>query len=94
MTARRGIRGRAGLRGMIKNAARAFGRGRFSKGESITLAFLERAQRLAIRRAARDAHRASCDRDADECPVCAEHARCIAEAKRSLNGLQAAADKL
>ncbi len=40
---------------------------------------------LAIRRAARDAHRSECDLDAVGCEVCREHARDIAEAKRALN---------
>jgi len=40
---------------------------------------------LAIRRAARDAHRTVCDRDTLECETCGEHAAAIAEAKRLLN---------
>ena len=71
---------------MKENAASAFGWGRPSCGDTITLAFLQRAQRLAVRRAARDAHRASCNRNAEECPICHEHAQGIAEAKRALNG--------
>ena len=51
---------------------------------AITLDFLDRAQRLAIRRAARDAHRTVCDRAIDECLTCMEHARSILEAKREL----------
>ena len=70
---------------MKENTASAFGWGRLSSGDTITLAFLQRAQRLAVRRAARDAHRASCNQDAEECPICQEHAHGIAEAKRTLN---------
>jgi hypothetical protein len=69
-----------------KNAASAFGWGRPSCGDTITLAFLQRAQRLAVRRDARDAHRSSCDLEPEECPLCQEHAQGIAEAKRALNG--------
>jgi hypothetical protein len=52
----------------------------------VSLAFLERAQRLALRRAARDAHRAGCPLDAVDCPICQDHARAITDAKRTLNG--------
>lgn len=47
--------------------------------------FLRRAYMLAIRRAARDAHRTACDRDAADCSTCCEHAAAIAEAKWALN---------
>jgi len=42
------------------------------------------ARGLAIRRAARDAHRTECRIDALECAACRMHAEHIAEAKRSL----------
>lgn len=70
---------------MKEYAASVFRRGRSSPKGPISLAFLQRAQKLAIRRAARDAHRAACNRDAEECAACQEHARGIAEAKRVLN---------
>jgi len=47
--------------------------------------FVRRAYTLAIRRAARDAHRAVCDRDAVDCTICCEHAAAIAEAKWEVN---------
>ena len=71
---------------MSGSAASALRRGRVSRNDEVTLAFLERAQRLAIRRAARDAHRAGCPLDAFDCPICQGHARAIADAKRALNG--------
>jgi hypothetical protein len=46
--------------------------------------FLRAAYELAIRRAARDAHRSGCRLDAAECPICREHAGRIAEAKAAL----------
>jgi hypothetical protein len=67
-------------------AASALRRGRVSREDLASLAFLERAQRLAIRRAARDAHRTECPLDAFDCPICQGHARAITDAKRTLNG--------
>jgi len=46
---------------------------------------VRRAYTRAIRRAARDAHRAVCDRDAVHCAICREHAATIAEAKWGLD---------
>ena len=46
--------------------------------------FLRAARELAIRRAARDAHRTECDTDAFECTICRMHAARIAEAKAAL----------
>jgi hypothetical protein len=51
-----------------------------SVNDGLSLAFLQRTQRLAICRAARDAHRAECQHDALECPLCQNHARAIADA--------------
>jgi len=45
--------------------------------------FARRVYTVAIRRAARDAHRV-CDQDAGECATCQEHARAIAGAKWAL----------
>ena len=50
----------------------------------LTPAFLHAAHELAIRRAARDAHRSECAIDALECSVCRMHATRIAEAKTAL----------
>ena len=69
---------------MTEPAASALCRGRVSLIDEVTLAFLQRAQRLAVRRAARDAHRAECRYDALDCPTCQEHARAIADAKQAL----------
>jgi hypothetical protein len=51
---------------------------------AISIGFLRRAHELAIRRAARDAHRAECQFDALDCSVCREHADRIAQAKAAL----------
>lgn len=50
----------------------------------VSLAFLHAAHELAIRRAARDAHRTECRIDALECSVCRAHALRIAEANAAL----------
>ena len=50
----------------------------------ISPAFLRAARELAIRRAARDAHRSECSVDALECDACRLHAASIAEAKTAL----------
>lgn len=49
-----------------------------------TVAFFRAAHELAIRRAARDAHRSDCTADALECIICGAHAARIAEAKAAL----------
>lgn len=67
---------------MNNKAASARGRGRLIRG--ISSKFLHAARELAIRRAARDAHRSECDADASECAICRMHAACIAEAKAAL----------
>jgi hypothetical protein len=67
---------------MKNKAASARGRGRLIP--TISAAFLHAARELAIRRAARDAHRTECDADAFECPICRTHAARIAEAKAAL----------
>jgi hypothetical protein len=51
---------------------------------SISSEFLHAARELAIRRAARDAHRTECDADAFECSICRMHAASIADAKSAL----------
>ncbi len=69
---------------MIENkAASVRGRGR-RLIRSISGEFLHAARELAIRRAARDAHRSDCDNDALECSICRMHAARIAEAKAAL----------
>jgi hypothetical protein len=66
--------------------AAASPRGRcLSPDPPVSPGFLRSAQTLAIRRAARDAHRSLCDHDSVECSVCREHARMIADAKLALN---------
>jgi hypothetical protein len=50
----------------------------------ISAEFLHAARELAIRRAARDAHRSECDTDALECSICRVHATRIADAKTAL----------
>jgi hypothetical protein len=49
-----------------------------------TVAFFRAAQELAIRRAARDAHRSDCRDDPLECSICRAHVARIAEAKAAL----------
>ncbi len=53
--------------------------------DALSPEFVRRAYTLAIRRAARDAHRSVCNRDAVDCATCCEHAAAIAEAKWALN---------
>jgi hypothetical protein len=50
----------------------------------LTPEFVHAAYELAIRRAARDAHRSECRVDALECSICRAHAARIAEAKALL----------
>jgi len=70
---------------MKQKAVPATRRGRALPDEDFPPDFVRRAYMLAIRRAARDVHRAVCDRDAAECPNCQEHASAIAAAKWMLN---------
>jgi len=70
---------------MKKQAAPAMRRGRALSDEDFPPNFVRNAYMLAIRRAARDAHRMVCDRDAIECDACREHLQILAEAKRTLN---------
>jgi len=70
---------------MRHDAAPAHRRGRPLPVDAFPPEFVRHAYMLAIRRAARDAHRSECDLDAVECEACREHARDIAEAKRLLN---------
>ena len=62
-------------------AVSVWGRGRLIR---ISAEFLYAARELAIRRAARDAHRSECESDALECNVCRVHATRIADAKAAL----------
>ncbi len=71
---------------MKQEAAPATRRGRALADETFSPEFVRHAYVLAIRRAARDAHRSECERDVVECDACREHARNIADAKRALNG--------
>jgi hypothetical protein len=66
---------------MKDQAVSVWGRGRLIR---ISAEFLYAARELAIRRAARDAHRSDCDTDALECNICRMHAARIAEAKAAL----------
>jgi len=50
----------------------------------ISAEFLHAAREVALRRAARDAHRSECDTDALECSICRMHAARIADAKAAL----------
>lgn len=72
---------------MMKSVAASV-RGRHDSSSLGLSAFLRSAQVVAIRRAARDAHRSVCDYDAVECSICREHARAIAAAKVALNQVQ------
>lgn len=67
---------------MKDKAASAQDWGRLIRG--ISSSFLNAARELAIRRAARDAHRSECDTDALECAICRMHAARISEAKAAL----------
>ncbi len=79
------VNGRVGCGGMKDEAAPVQRRGRLLPNDAFRTEFVRNAYTVAIRRAARDAHRSVCDRDADECDVCRELAQGIAEAKRALN---------
>ncbi len=70
---------------MKQQAAPAPSRGRDCCDDAFPPGFLRNAHMLAIRRAARDAHRAVCDHDAVGCSICCHHAAAIAEAKWALN---------
>jgi hypothetical protein len=70
---------------MKHKAAPASRRRRCLRDDEIPPEFVNNAYTLAIRRAARDAHRITCDRDAVECEVCRDHARAVANAKWALN---------
>jgi len=70
---------------MKQQAVPATRRGHALPDEDFPPEFVRRAHMLAIRRAARDAHRSQCDRDFVECEACQEHARAIAGAKWVLN---------
>jgi hypothetical protein len=70
---------------MKQQAAPAPSRGRPVPSDAFALAFVRSAHMLAIRRAARDAHRVVCDRDAVGCTICCRHAAAIADAKWALN---------
>jgi len=70
---------------MKQQAAPATRRGRSLPDDAFPPEFVRHAYTLAIRRAARDAHRSVCDRDAVECATCQDHARAIADAKWALN---------
>jgi len=70
---------------MKQQAAPVPRRGRALFDDDFAPEFVRHAHMLAIRRAARDAHRSECGRDAVECDICREHAWAIAEAKYALN---------
>jgi len=70
---------------MKKQAAPVNRRGRALADDAFPPDFARNAYTLAIRRAARDAHRTVCDRYALECDTCREYASAIVEAKRLLN---------
>jgi len=70
---------------MKQQAVPATRRGRALPDEDFPPEFVRNAYTLAMRRAARDAHRGFCDRDVVECDICRENAEAIADAKRRLN---------
>ncbi len=70
---------------MKQQAAPAHRRGRALLDDAFPPDFVRNAYMLAIRRAARDAHRTVCDRDVVECDACREHMQAIVEAKHALN---------
>jgi hypothetical protein len=70
---------------MKQHVAPAKRRGRALPDDDLPPEFVRNAHMLAIRRAARDAHRSSCSRDAVECHDCQELASAIADAKWMLN---------
>jgi len=70
---------------MKRQAVPATRRDRALPEHALPPEFVRRAYMLAIRRAARDAHRAVCNFDAVDCAICGEHAAAIAEAKWALN---------
>lgn len=70
---------------MKQQAASATRRGRALHDGAFPADFVRNAYMLAIRRAARDAHRTTCDRDAVECDICRDYACAIADAKWTLN---------
>jgi hypothetical protein len=70
---------------MKHQTAPATRRGRPLPDDAFPAHFVRHAYMLAIRRAARDAHRSECDLDVVGCDICRERARAIAEAKRALN---------
>ncbi len=70
---------------MKQQTAPAMRRGRALADADFPPEFVRNAYTLAIWRAARDAHRAACDRDAVDCDACRKFAQGIAEAKYALN---------
>lgn len=70
---------------MRHEAAPAHRRGRPLPEKVFPPEFVRNAYTLAIRRAARDAHRTVCDRDCVACETCRQLAHAIAEAKWTLN---------
>ncbi len=70
---------------MKRQAVPATRRDRALPEDALPPQFMRRAYTLAIRRAARDAHRSVCNRDAFDCAICCEHAAAIAKAKWALN---------
>jgi len=70
---------------MKQHAALVHRRGRALPDEDFPPDFVRSAYTLAIRRAARDSHRAVCDRNTVECDACRDHTQAIAEAKRELS---------
>ncbi len=69
----------------MKSAASATRRGRALHDEAFPADFVCNAYMLTLRRAARDAHRTMCDRDAVDCDICRDRACAIADAKWALN---------
>jgi len=67
---------------MDERAAPVTNRGRTAS--PMNAGFLFAARELAIRRAARDAHRTVCRIDAFECSICRAHASRISDAKAAL----------
>jgi len=70
---------------MKRQAALATRQGRTLPEKVFPPEFVHNAYTLAIRRAARDAHRTVCDSDCVACETCRQLAHAIAEAKWTLN---------
>lgn len=76
---------------MKQEAAPAQRRGRALPDQGSPPEFVHSAHILAIQLAARDAHRAVCNRDVVECDTCREYESAIRDAELALSGRWATA---